>query len=57
MYYPLTLQTLIDVDECSGRNRRRLCQSNAECINKPGTFICECNDGYRMLKNGTCKGT
>ena len=47
---------LTDIDECSGRNRNRLCPSDKRCVNKPGTFVCECKEGYKQLKNGTCEG-
>ena len=46
---------LTDIDECSGRNRKK-CPSDKKCVNKPGTFDCECKEGYKQLKNGTCEG-
>ena len=47
---------LTDIDECSGRNRKRLCPSDKKCINKLGTYDCECKEGYKQLENGTCEG-
>lgn len=48
---------LADIDECKGRNGKRLCPSDKNCVNKPGTFICVCKEGYRQLRNGICKGS
>jgi len=44
----------IDIDECKLGTHD--CHTNADCINKPGTFVCRCKygffgDGY----NCTCK--
>ena len=41
----MTNLPLADVDECipSGANN---CSSNAECVNKPGSFDCNCRPGY-----------
>ncbi|XP_065257208.1 nidogen-1 [Emys orbicularis] len=42
-----------DVDECS--KQPTICGSNAVCNNQPGTFRCECVDGYRFSDDGrTC---
>ena len=46
---------LTDIDECSGRNRKK-CPADKKCINKPGTFECDCKEGYKQLKNGKCGG-
>ena len=45
---------LIDIDECAtgGHN----CTQNQRCVNRPGSFICECVSGYRLL-NGICEGS
>ncbi|XP_078725576.1 thrombomodulin-like, partial [Lampetra fluviatilis] len=40
-----------DIDECLSNP----CQELEKCINKNGTFSCECQAGYRM-NNGTCTG-
>ena len=46
------LLLLIDIDECRGRNGRRLCPlSNTICVNKPESYACECKkviSGWKM---------
>ena len=45
---------LIDIDECSASTDN--CDTNAYCLNTPGSFLCECNSGF--TGNGTiCEGT
>ncbi|XP_056343275.1 nidogen-1 [Oenanthe melanoleuca] len=42
-----------DIDECS--EQPGLCGSNAECNNQPGTYRCECAEGYQFAEDGrTC---
>ncbi|XP_003976236.1 nidogen-1 [Takifugu rubripes] len=42
-----------DIDEC--REDPRICGSHAVCNNQPGTFRCECEDGYQFGSDGrTC---
>ncbi|KAM4603908.1 nidogen-1-like [Polymixia lowei] len=42
-----------DVDEC--RETPQICGSNAICNNQPGTFRCECRDGFQFTSDGkTC---
>lgn len=42
-----------DIDECS--EQPGLCGSNAVCNNQPGTYRCECVDGYQFAADGrTC---
>ena len=42
-----------DIDECADATNN--CDSNATCINTPGSFTCTCNQGY--TGNGTtCEG-
>ena len=43
----------IDIDECSTGVHN--CAQNQQCVDRPGTFICECVRGYKLL-NGTCEG-
>ncbi|XP_075452916.1 nidogen-1 [Ascaphus truei] len=46
-------RTCYDNDEC--QEQENMCGSNAVCNNQPGTFRCECNDGYQFLDDGrTC---
>ena len=49
----LTHGVLLDIDECSTGDHN--CTQNQQCVNKNGTFICECISGYR-LSGGTCRG-
>lgn len=44
----------VDIDECnSGDN---LCQRNANCINIPGSYRCECSPGFKLSPSGACVG-
>ncbi|OXB59200.1 hypothetical protein ASZ78_007405 [Callipepla squamata] len=44
-----------DIDECS--EQLGLCGSNAVCNNQPGTYRCECVEGYQFGADGrTCVG-
>lgn len=46
-------RTCYDIDEC--RETPRICGSHAICNNQPGTFRCECDDGYQFAADGqTC---
>lgn len=46
-------RTCYDIDEC--RENTQICGSHAICNNQPGTFRCECEDGYRFGTDGqTC---
>ncbi|KAK1345003.1 hypothetical protein QTO34_013707 [Cnephaeus nilssonii] len=42
----------MDIDECS--NGDNLCQRNADCINSPGSYRCECAAGFKLSPNGAC---
>ncbi|XP_066238939.1 nidogen-1 isoform X1 [Saccopteryx leptura] len=44
--------TCYDIDECS--ERPSACGSHAVCNNLPGTFRCECMQGYRFSEQGIC---
>lgn len=45
----------VDIDEC--QQQPTLCGSNAACNNQPGTFRCECLEGYQFSADGrTCVG-
>ncbi|CAL8367216.1 unnamed protein product [Gadus morhua 'NCC'] len=39
-----------DVDEC--RTIPNICDQNAICNNQPGTFRCECHEGYQFATDG-----
>ena len=44
--------TLLDINECMEKSP---CDENAQCTNTPGSFTCDCNEGYSG--NGmTCAG-
>ncbi|XP_068597303.1 nidogen-1 [Brachionichthys hirsutus] len=46
-------RTCYDIDEC--RENPLICGSHAICNNQPGTFRCECEDGYQFASDGqTC---
>ncbi|XP_077351724.1 nidogen-1 [Festucalex cinctus] len=46
-------RTCYDIDEC--RENSEICGSHAICNNQPGTFRCECVDGYQFGSDGqTC---
>ena len=49
----LTHDVLLDIDECSTGDHN--CTQNQQCVNRNGTFICECISGYR-LPGGICRG-
>ena len=44
-----------DVNECASE---LLCQGVAVCRNTPGSFRCDCPDGYRLSQNNnvSCEG-
>lgn len=39
----------LDVDECTLGIHQ--CPLNSKCINKPGWYRCQCNDGYEDKSN------
>ena len=44
-----------DVNECN--EPRQQCVGNAQCVNTPGSFVCECPDGYKLASNKrVCRG-
>ncbi|XP_007522989.1 nidogen-1 [Erinaceus europaeus] len=45
-------RTCYDIDECS--EQPSVCGSHAICNNHPGTFRCECVEGYQFSEAGTC---
>uniref|UniRef100_A0A3P9NTP2 Fibrillin-1 n=1 Tax=Poecilia reticulata TaxID=8081 RepID=A0A3P9NTP2_POERE len=40
-----------DIDECQNGP---VCQQNADCLNMPGSYRCECKAGYRFTPTGQC---
>ncbi|XP_074079062.1 nidogen-1 [Macrotis lagotis] len=45
-------QICYDIDECT--EQPTVCGSNAICNNHPGTFRCECIEGYQFSDEGVC---
>lgn len=45
-------QTCYDIDECSEQPSR--CGNHEICNNHPGTFRCECMEGYHFSDRGIC---
>lgn len=52
-----------DIDECVESNDICTCANGKEnpsckskCINKNGSYACECSDGYYLLEKGICIG-
>ena len=41
-----------DEDEC----RISPCGMGAVCLNTPGSYICQCPDGYRITRDLQCEG-
>lgn len=37
---------LVDVNECSDSPSSNNCSENADCVNTPGSFECNCRSGY-----------
>ena len=35
-----------DINECEGNHG---CPNNSRCVNSPGSFDCECNEGFRKV--------
>ena len=45
---------LEDVDECQ-LEHMPCPMKNAKCVNLPGSYYCDCNDGYSLLDNSNCQ--
>ena len=43
-----------DIDECALDTDG--CPVNSECIDTPGSFRCQCNDGFVFGSDGACRG-
>jgi hypothetical protein len=44
-----------DVDECSDGLAR--CSAGSHCVNIPGSFLCECDAGFRLVGGSGCQQT
>ena len=60
-YHPINFvsvnpsQTFVDIDECSVDTD--VC-GYGQCVNRPGSFVCECDIGYSVRQGETaCTGT
>ena len=52
-YATLTSMMTLDIDECTVTPD--ICDQ--ECINMPGSFMCNCSEGYLLNGDGlTCDG-
>jgi hypothetical protein len=47
-YFSADVEDVIDFDECSSEQYND-CAASARCINEPGTYRCECINGYPDL--------
>ena len=53
-YKPLTVFGSSDVDECANNNDNNC---NQLCNNTEGSFVCDCQSGYKLNADGhTCDG-
>ena len=41
-----------DINECE----EDVCGSNEICVNTVGSFICQCQEGYKRNQGDTCEG-
>ena len=41
--------SISDIDECTFKIAK--CPKNSKCVNKEGTYGCECNEGFEYLHN------
>ena len=48
-----THNIFLDIDECTTGTHN--CTQNQQCVNSPGSFVCECISGYELL-NELCEG-
>ncbi|EPB80333.1 calcium binding EGF domain protein [Ancylostoma ceylanicum] len=48
------LYRCIDIDECAESS---VCGTHSECINRPGSYDCTCDKGYRFVEGGCVGGS
>ena len=54
MFY-IKIYYILDIDECNGG--ASVCdQTRGGCLNVPGSYRCNCSDGYILGANNECKG-
>ena len=44
----------LDKENCAAQKSHR-CPPNSECVNEPGSYRCDCKDGFEKV-GATCKG-
>ena len=46
-----------DIDECANETTNDCSESNnQECINLPGSYVCQCKEGFRENSDDICEG-
>lgn len=43
----------LDIDECTNSS---ICWENSECVNRPGSYVCQCMEGYNYTGEMECLG-
>jgi len=43
---------VVDIDECT---RADICPANSVCTNSPGSYLCDCENGYRKVEDRCVK--
>jgi len=38
--------TLTDINECDREGNALLCDTNSDCTDTEGSYVCQCNHGY-----------
>ena len=51
---PFSLSYLPDIDECQRGTHK--CGEKQQCINRQGTYFCQCPRGMRHDGTGSCVG-
>lgn len=53
IYSSVVTTCTLDINECDVRSAN--CAQ--QCVNTPGSYLCDCNPGYRLSSNGVeCTG-
>ena len=47
----------LDINECveAAMSSRQLCNQTQVCVNRPGSFVCQCPPGTELNTQGTCQ--
>ena len=49
---------IADINECIEEGKDAECaEAGATCVNDPGTYHCECEEGYELNALGICEGS